>query len=323
MMQFNEIQKIISTDLEAVNQTIHQHLDSSIPLASEIGEYIVASGGKRIRPILVLLSTRLFNYQGQKHILLATIVELLHTATLLHDDVIDRSQMRRGCETANQLWGNQAAVLVGDLLHARAFQMIAQLQDEKIIKILAAATSVIVEGELLQLTHCHDPNTSEQTYLEIIHHKTGKLFELATHLGAILCQRSPTECQAMIDYGKNMGSAFQLIDDILDYSGDDKQIGKNIGDDLAEGKPTLPLIYALQHGNSQQQALLQQAVKEGADSDIVTAQKIISETGALNYAKKCAEQFVAQAQKSLKIMPDSPARQALHGITEFALQRQK
>lgn len=322
-MNFDDIQSLIDSELQQVNQQIHQQLTSSIPLAEEIAEYIVSSGGKRIRPILVLLSAKTFAYQGNEHILLAAIVELLHTATLLHDDVIDQSEMRRGNKTANAQWGNQASVLVGDLLHARSFQMIASLQQPAIIRLLAAATSIIVEGELLQLTHCHQPDTSEQIYLEIISNKTGKLFELSTHLGAVLCQQPNPHCHAMASYGRHLGAAFQLIDDMLDYSGDPSKTGKNIGDDLAEGKPSLPLIYILQHGNSEQKQTVKTALLNSNQADIQCIQQAIAETKALDYTRQHAERFIKQAKESLAPINDSPARQALLSLAQFALERQQ
>ena len=320
-MKLTDIQALLATDLEAVNQQIHGHLGSHVPLAEEIAEYIIDSGGKRIRPILVLLSSKAAGYTGKAHIELAAMIEMLHTATLLHDDVIDASEMRRNRKTANAVWGNQASVLVGDFLHARSFQMIASLNHPKITDILAAATSVIVEGELLQLNHCHDPSTNEETYLEIIQHKTGKLFEVSTHVGPILAECATQLCDAMADYGRHIGAAFQIIDDVLDYAGNDQETGKNIGDDLAEGKPTLPLIYVLNHGSTVQKKLIADALRQKTTPPIEDIQQALKETNAIEYVKKRAETFVMAAQKSLELIPASPYRDALHALADLAIKR--
>jgi octaprenyl-diphosphate synthase len=322
-MEITQAQQLIQTDLKAVDKVIHEHLHSAVPLAEEIAEYIISAGGKRIRPTLVLLSAKAFGYEGQSHVHLAAIIEMLHTATLLHDDVIDSSQMRRGRKTANAVWGNQASVLVGDLLHARSFQLIAGMDHPMITDILACATSVIVEGELLQLTHCHDPRTSEQTYLEIIQHKTGKLFEVATHVGPILADRTPEECEAMACYGRNLGAAFQIIDDALDYDGDAAITGKNIGDDLAEGKPTLPLIYVLHHGSESERTVIKAALQKPELANIDAIQQIIADNKAIDYAKQCAERFVQGAKQSLEIIPESQYRVILNDLANIAIRRNK
>lgn len=322
-MEITQAQKLIQTDLKAVDEIIHEHLHSVVPLAEEIAEYIINSGGKRIRPTLVLLSAKAFGYSGQAHLQLAAIIEMLHTATLLHDDVIDDSKLRRGRKTANAVWGNQASVLVGDLLHARSFQLIAEMDHPTITDILACATSVIVEGELLQLIHCHDPLTSEQTYLEIIQHKTGKLFEVATHVGPVLADRTLEECEAMACYGRNLGAAFQIIDDALDYEGDATVTGKNIGDDLAEGKPTLPLIYILQHGSTAEKAIIKSALQKPEHADIATIQQILLDNHAIDYTKQRAEQFIKGAKLSLESIAESEYRIILNDLANIALHRNK
>lgn len=322
-MEITEAQQLVQTDLKAVDQIIHEHLHSAVPLAEEIAEYIISAGGKRVRPTLVLLSAKAFGYKGQEHIQLAAIIEMLHTATLLHDDVIDESKLRRGRKTANAVWGNQASVLVGDLLHARSFQLIAGMDNPLITDILACATSIIVEGELLQLTHCHDPYTSEQTYLEIIQHKTGKLFEVATHVGPVLSDRSQDECEAMACYGRNIGAAFQIIDDALDYDGDAAVTGKNIGDDLAEGKPTLPLIYILHHGTPAERDVIKQALQKPELADINAIQQIIADNNAIDYVKERAEQFIAGAKESLEVIPKSQYRTILNNLANLAIRRNK
>ncbi|MEM9242973.1 MAG: polyprenyl synthetase family protein [Pseudomonadota bacterium] len=321
-MTFEDIQTLVADELKQVDALIHQHLYSSVSMAEEIAEYIVYSGGKRIRPILLLLSAKACGYTGDKHIVLAAIIELLHTATLLHDDVIDQSDLRRGKQTANALWGNQASVLVGDLLHARSFQMIAGLDNDEVTQRLAAATGVIVEGELLQLNHCHNPKTDEDTYLKIIHNKTGKLFEIATEIGAILCDTGDDIKTALATYGRNVGTAFQLIDDVLDYTGNSEEIGKNIGDDLVEGKPTLPLIYVMQHGNNKQKAIVCQALLNSQKTDLDTIKTAMIETGAIDYTRNYALNFIEQATKGLEALPQSTARDALAVIANFAIERQ-
>lgn len=321
-MTFTDIQTLLKDDLSAVDALIHDYLHSKVALAKEVAAYVVNSGGKRIRPILTLLSAKAFGYEGTEHQSLAALVEMLHTATLLHDDVIDGSELRRGRKTANTLWGNQTSILVGDFLHARSFQAIARLNNKIITDILAAATSFIVEGELLQLEHCHDPKTSEETYLDIIKGKTGKLFEVSTHVGPALCHASEESCHAMRVYGQSLGMAFQMVDDALDYAGDVDNIGKNIGDDLAEGKPTLPLIYVLENGNDTQRTVIKNALKENTDPDIAQIKQVIDECNAIDYVQGRAKQFVQDAQDALIILPESTYRDALHDLAAFSIQRQ-
>lgn len=326
-MEFTDIQQLLKDDLYAVNQVIHAHLGSSVPLAQEIAEYISSSGGKRIRPMLVLLSAKAFGYTGAHHITVAALLELLHTATLLHDDVIDNSQMRRHRKTANAVWGNQASVLVGDLLHARSFEMIARLNYPAITHILASATSIIVEGELLQLIHSHDITTNEETYLEIIQYKTGKLFEIATQMSAVLAQRPEIECQQIMAYGRHIGAAFQLIDDILDYEGSTEEMGKNLGDDLSEGKPSLILIYILKHGTHTQQSMIKDLLENRLNNCSIekwnALQSAIQQTNAIHYVKQKAELFVLEAKKSIEFLSPSPYRTALETIADLTIQRNR
>ena len=312
---------LVKQQLIHVDQLIQQQLNSSVPLAQEIGEYIVSSGGKRIRPTLTLLSSHLFDYQGQDHIILAAMIELLHTATLLHDDVIDESEKRRGKQSANSVWGNQASVLVGDLLHARSFELTTQFANREIVSAIASATRIIVEGELLQLTHRHDINTTEATYFQIIESKTGKLFEIASHSGAILCQRSEKERQAMANYGKYLGIAFQLTDDILDYTSDSETIGKNIGDDLAEGKPTLPLIYLLQHGDANVRKLVANAIEHPDQADLHAINQAMHDHGAIDYTQQKANETLGQIEDSLQVVPSGEVQESLLAIAHTTINR--
>ena len=247
------IQALAQSDMTAVNDLIYDQLQSDVALINQLGIYIVNGGGKRMRPMLTVLAARAFAYQGEKHWEIAAIIEFIHTATLLHDDVVDESNMRRGRETANALFGNSASVLVGDFLYTRSFQMMTKLGDMRIMDILSEATNIVAEGEVLQLMNCNDASTTEESYMQVIYCKTAKLFEAATRLAAVIAKQDAKIEQAMADYGKYLGTAFQLVDDIMDYTADAKEMGKNVGDDLAEGKPTLPLLYAMKHGNEAQQ----------------------------------------------------------------------
>ena len=260
-MDIQSIYSLIKEDMTSVDAMIQARLQSDVVLINQLGHYIINSGGKRLRPALAILCARACGYQGDKHINLATIIEFIHTATLLHDDVVDNSDMRRGRETANNLWGNEASVLVGDFLYTRSFEMMVEMDSIRLMKILSHTTNIIAEGEVLQLLNCHDADTTEESYLEVIHHKTAKLFEAAGLLGAVITNSSTEIESAMSRYAMHLGSAFQLVDDLLDYSESSETIGKNIGDDLAEGKPTLPLIYAMKHGNEQQAQLIRTAIE--------------------------------------------------------------
>ena len=261
-MTLEQIQQLSANDMAAVNQHIFAQLNSDVALINQLGIYIVNSGGKRLRPLLAVLAARALQYQGNDHIVVAAIIEFIHTATLLHDDVVDESMLRRGKETANAVFGNQASVLVGDFLYTRAFQLMVSLDKMQIMQILADATNIIAEGEVLQLMNVNDPETSEQNYMQVIYCKTAKLFEAATQLAAILANQPESVVNAMKLYGMHLGTAFQLIDDVLDYQADADELGKNIGDDLAEGKPTLPLIYALRHTSGEEHQLLKDAIEQ-------------------------------------------------------------
>ncbi|MGH8757356.1 MAG: polyprenyl synthetase family protein, partial [Burkholderiales bacterium] len=256
--------------MREVDQVIRKRLHSDVALVRQVAEYIINSGGKRLRPALVILSANAFGYRGTHHYDLAAVVEFIHTATLLHDDVVDGSALRRSSPTANALFGNTASVLVGDFVYSRSFQMMVEVDSMRVMRVLADATNVIAEGEVLQLVNCHNADLDEQSYLQVIRYKTAKLFEAATRLGAILGNASSHDEEAMASYGMHLGTAFQLIDDVLDYSGDRQQTGKNIGEDLAEGKPTLPLIYAMKHGNENQAAIIRKAIEQGGLEEFET-----------------------------------------------------
>jgi len=318
---FDEVMAHCRPDMQSVDQVIHQRLSSEVALVNQLSHYIVNSGGKRLRPLLVLLSAKAFNYQGDLHYLLAAIIEFIHTATLLHDDVVDESDLRRGSETANALFGNAASVLVGDFLYSRAFEMMVEVDDMRVMQILATTTNVIAEGEVMQLMNVHDAETSEEKYLEVIHCKTAKLFEAATQLGAVLCCRDEKEVQAMAAYGRYLGTAFQLIDDVMDYSSNSEKMGKNVGDDLAEGKPTLPLIYAIQQGTPEQAALIKSAIEEGGYDKIEQVQAIIEQTGALAYTEKMARQQADLAIAELSCLPDSENKAFLENIARLSVYR--
>ena len=320
-MDIQSIYSLIEDDMSAVDAMIQARLQSDVVLVNQLGHYIINSGGKRLRPALAILSARACAYQGEQHTNLATIIEFIHTATLLHDDVVDGSDMRRGKETANNLWGNEASVLVGDFLYTRSFEMMVEMDSMPLMKILSHTTNIIAEGEVLQLLNCNDPDTSEAAYLEVIHHKTAKLFEAAGQLGAVIRGSSPALEQAMADYAMHLGSAFQLVDDLLDYSESSETIGKNIGDDLAEGKPTLPLIYAMQHGNEQQRQVIRHAIEQGERDKIDEIIDIINQTGAINYTSQAAEKEAKLAKKALVTLPDSIYKEALLSLADFSIER--
>lgn len=321
-MELQQIQSLAHQDMASVNDLIYQQLQSDVALINQLGIYIVNAGGKRMRPMLTVLAARAMNYQGTDHVDIAAIIEFIHTATLLHDDVVDESEMRRGRETANALFGNSASVLVGDFLYTRSFQMMTKLNNMKVMNILSDATNIVAEGEVLQLMNCNDPDTTEESYMQVIYCKTAKLFEAATRLAAVVSDQPNDVELAMQDYGKYLGTAFQLVDDIMDYTADAKEMGKNVGDDLAEGKPTLPLLYAMNRGTEQQKLLIRDAIEHctGMDhlDDILTAMK---ETGALEYTQKIAEQEADKAIKSLDILPETPFKDALISLAHIAANR--
>ena len=321
-VDIKEIQALAQNDMTAVNDLIYDQLQSDVALINQLGIYIVNAGGKRMRPMLTVLAARALSYQGEKHWDIAAIIEFIHTATLLHDDVVDESNMRRGRETANALFGNSASVLVGDFLYTRSFQMMTKLGDMRIMDILSDATNIVAEGEVLQLMNCNDASTTEESYMQVIYCKTAKLFEAATRLAAVIAKQDKKIEQAMADYGKFLGTAFQLVDDIMDYTADAKEMGKNVGDDLSEGKPTLPLLYAMQHGNDKQAQLIKEAIEQGNGMENLAAiLEAMEETGSLRYTQKQAEIEADKAIKALDVLDDSDYKQALISLAHIAANR--
>jgi len=320
-MDLSPILDLTRADREAVDREINRRLQSEVALINQLGGYIIHSGGKRLRPLLVILVARALGYNGQHHITLAAIIEFIHTATLLHDDVVDASALRRGQATANSVFGNEASVLTGDFLYSRAFEMMVDVGHMRVMEILANTTNVIAEGEVLQLLNCHDPEVTEDHYFKVIYGKTAKLFEAAARLGAVISgQASDTE-QALASYGRHLGTAFQLIDDVLDYSSDSSTLGKNIGDDLAEGKPTLPLLYVLREGNAAQQAIVRRAIEQGGLDHIADVLAAIESTGANAYTARRAADEAERAIQALTAIPGSPYKQALLDLARFSIHR--
>ncbi len=320
-MSIENIRSLIAQDMGAVDEVIREKLHSHVALIRQVSEYIINSGGKRLRPSLVLLSAGAFGYSGKRHHDLAAVIEFIHTATLLHDDVVDASELRRSKATANALFGNAASVLVGDFLYSRAFQMMVEVDNMRVMQVLADATNTIAEGEVLQLLNCRDPDVDEENYLRVIRYKTAKLFEAATRLGAILGGSSPAEEEAMAAYGMHLGTAFQLTDDILDYSGDYQDTGKNLGDDLAEGKPTLPLIYAIKNGSSEQAAIIRRAIEKSGDGGFQPVLEVIQQTGALDYARQRAQDESNIASATIASLPKSEYKECLVQLAVFAVTR--
>jgi octaprenyl-diphosphate synthase len=321
-VSFESIKQLLAPDMSTVDGVIRARLHSDVALVSQVAEYIINNGGKRLRPALVVLSAKAFAYQGSHHHDLAAVVEFIHTATLLHDDVVDESELRRGSATASALFGNAASVLVGDFLYSRAFQMMVEVNDMRVMRTLADATNTIAEGEVLQLLSCHNAEVDAASYLHVIHCKTAKLFEAAMRLGAILSQVDAAGEEAAAKYGMHLGTAFQLVDDVLDYSGDEQKTGKNLGDDLAEGKPTLPLIYAMQHGDASQIAIVRQAIEQGDIASFADVLQVIKQTGALTYARQQAQREADAACEALAILPDTNYKQSLLQLANFAATRQ-
>ena len=317
----DDLKGLTAGDMLRVNQVITDNLASEVVLINQLSQHIIYSGGKRLRPILVLLSAKACGYSGDDDALLAAVVEFIHTATLLHDDVVDDSQMRRGQQTASNIWGNEAAVLVGDYLYSRAFQMMVRAQSMRIMDLLANATNTIAQGEVLQLLNINDPDTSEQKYQQVIYGKTACLFEAATQIGAILGNADPQVEQGLREYGKHLGTAFQLVDDALDYTANGDELGKNVGDDLAGGKPTLPLIYAMQHGNDEQKALIRNAIKGGGLEHIDAITDTINETGALDYTREQATSESALAKSAIKSLAEDEFKRALMFLADYAVER--
>ncbi|WP_444936711.1 octaprenyl diphosphate synthase [Microbulbifer sp. JMSA004] len=313
--------RVAAEDFAAVNQHILDQLHSDVPLVENIGHYLVEAGGKRLRPLLVLLCAKACGYQGEDHIDLATIIEFIHTATLLHDDVVDTSDMRRGRLTANAKWGNAPSVLVGDFLYSRAFQMMVALEDMSIMAILSETTNTIAEGEVQQLVNAGDPAVSEENYFTVIHKKTGALFEAACETAAVLANCSSEEQTALKLYGRHLGLAFQLVDDALDYRGNSEELGKNVGDDLAEGKPTLPLIYTMANGSKDQALLVKTAIEQRSAEKLSEIVEAIEACGALDYTMDRARAAVEDAKKQLAFMPKSEQKTALQQLASFAIER--
>src|SRR4051812_37287556 len=322
-MSFVSMLAPVADDLRKVDEMIGRRLESDVPLVREVAQYIVASGGKRLRPAVLLLSAGAAGYRGAKSPLhdLAAVVEFIHTATLLHDDVVDESQLRRGRSTANAAFGNAASVLVGDFLYSRAFQMMVELDDMRVMQVLAEATNTIAGGEVLQLMGSHDPDVDEARYLEVIRRKTAKLFEASARLGGVLARSAPEVEAGLADYGMHVGTAFQLIDDVLDYSGDESTIGKSLGDDLAEGKPTLPLIYAMRCGSAEQAAVVRNAISAGGREDFGAVLGVIRASGALDYAREVARREAAAARLALGPLPASEYKESLLELASFSVTR--
>lgn len=321
-MDLTKIKALSEPDMQAVNQLIQQQVTSDVVLINQLGFYIVNSGGKRLRPLITVLSARALNIQNDEHHALAAIIEFIHTATLLHDDVVDESTMRRGRETANAVFGNQASVLVGDFLYSRAFQMMVGLKRMPVMDILSDATNRIAQGEVMQLMNCNDPDTTETSYLEVIYSKTARLFEAATQLSAVLTdQAAPIEA-AMQNYGKHLGTAFQLVDDVLDYVADEEDMGKKAGDDLAEGKPTLPLLHAMWNANTDDANLIKSAI-ENADGlpHFEAILKIMKKTGSIEYTRQKAIEEADLAKAALSIIPNSEYKEALIGLADLSVKR--
>jgi octaprenyl-diphosphate synthase len=316
-----DVQALAAADMGAVNALIRSRLASDVVLINQISEHIIGSGGKRLRPMLHLLAARAAGYEHRDHVPLAALIEFIHTSTLLHDDVVDESDLRRGRKTANALWGNAASVLVGDFLYSRSFQMMVELDDMRIMRILADTTNRIAEGEVLQLLNIGNADTSEQAYLDVIERKTAVLFAAATRLGAVLAGLPVAQEEALAQYGLDLGYAFQIADDVLDYVSDAETLGKNIGDDLAEGKPTLPIIHAIAHGSAEQSASLRRAIESGGLDSIDNITAAIHDTGALDYARERAEHHARAAKSQLAALPESPAREALAVLADYSVKR--
>lgn len=311
----------IAAEMDQVNTVIRRQLYSEVPLVNQVSEYIISAGGKRIRPVLVLLIANAYAYQGTAHHSLAAVIEFIHTATLLHDDVVDESSLRRGKQTANALFGNAASVLVGDFLYSRAFQMMVGVGNPRVMQIVADATNVIAEGEVLQLLNMHNPDVDEAAYLRVIRSKTAKLFEAAAQLGALVAGANDAEIEAAGEYGRSLGTAFQLIDDVLDYSGNAAEIGKNVGDDLREGKPTLPLIYLMEHGTADQRELVRTCIENGDEQHFDQILAAITSSGALDYTRQEAQKTSLRAANAVMSLPDSIYKNSLLKLAVFAVDR--
>ncbi len=322
-MSLTGLQTLLEDDLKAVQQVIADQLSSDVDFIEEVSEYIVQGGGKRLRPMVTLLGGKVFGYQGDDLIKLAAAIEFFHTATLMHDDVVDNSELRRGRTAVHEIWGNKASVLIGDSIFTCSIQLLVAANSLKVLDVFAKASNLITKGEVLQLINCHKPDTNEDKYREVIQNKTATLFAATSQFGAILAARSEAEQQAMADFGLHLGMAFQLVDDALDYCGDEDAIGKNLGDDLAEGKPTLPIIHALQNGTAEQQHLIRHALESCSDDNLETIVAAISDNGSIDYTYRAARQEMDLAITALSIIPDSPYKTALINLAHFAVDRQQ
>jgi octaprenyl-diphosphate synthase len=320
-LNLDDVNQLAAADMRAVDTLIRESLKSDVALVSQVSEYIVTSGGKRLRPLIVLLAARALGYSRRHHVHCAAIIEFIHTATLLHDDVVDSSARRRGRDTANTVFGNQASVLVGDFLYSRAFQMMVHVRRMRVMQILADATNTIAAGEVMQLMNVHDPDISEDSYRQVIYRKTARLFEAGAQIAAVLADRDPNDEAAMVRYGQNLGTAFQLIDDALDYDAMPEELGKNLGDDLAEGKATLPLIYAMENGSESERKMIRAAIEADGLPRLSDIQSVIESTGALRYTSARAQEAADAAIDSLSDIPESEYKQAMIAIAEFAVKR--
>ncbi|AIK16481.1 octaprenyl diphosphate synthase [Glaesserella parasuis] len=321
-LSLEQILTLVKADMQAVDQAILAQINSEVVLINQLGHYIISGGGKRIRPLIAVLAANAVGYKGQEHITCAAFVEFIHTATLLHDDVVDESDMRRGCETANARFGNAASVLVGDFIYTRAFQMMASLRSLDVLQVMSDATNVIAEGEVQQLMNVNNPETTEANYMQVIYSKTARLFEAASQCSAIVSGADQATVIAMRDYGRYLGTAFQLVDDILDYSANAEQLGKNIGDDLAEGKPTLPLLHAMRSGNRQQAALIREAIEQGGKREALDEiLAIMAEHKSLDYTMERAKQEAQKAVDAIAILPESEYKQALISLAYLSVDR--
>lgn len=321
-MNLEQIIDLTQDDMAAVNASILEQLNSEVSLINQLGYYIISGGGKRIRPMIAVLAARALSYEGDKHIKVAALIEFIHTATLLHDDVVDESDMRRGKATANAAFGNAASVLVGDFIYTRAFQMMTDLESLPVLALMAKAVNVIAEGEVQQLINCNDPDITEDSYMQVIYSKTARLFEAASQSSAMLAGGTQEQILALQDYGRYLGTAFQLIDDLLDYDADGETLGKNTGDDLDEGKPTLPLLHAMQHGDKDQSAMIRNAIEEGNGRHLLEpVLAAMHQWGSLEYTRQRAEEEADKAIKALQVLPDSVYRSALEGLAHLSVKR--
>lgn len=321
-MNLEKITELTAQDMADVNAKILHQLNSDVTLINQLGYYIISGGGKRIRPMIAVLAARALHYQGDRHVTIAALIEFIHTATLLHDDVVDESDMRRGKATANAAFGNAASVLVGDFIYTRAFQMMTSLQSLRILELMSAATNVIAEGEVMQLMNVNDPDISEENYMQVIYSKTARLFEAAAQCSAILAGADIHQELALQDYGRYLGTAFQLIDDLLDYDADGATLGKNTGDDLNEGKPTLPLLHAMRHGSPERSAMIRQAIEQGNGRHLLDpVLETMQQVGSLDYTRRRAEEEADKAIAALAVLDDSPYKQALIGLANLSVNR--